>query len=350
MKLKFWRLDLQLAHPWAIARSPSTNIFKTVIVELTSDDGTVGLGEAAPIWRYHESADTVEAFCQRVDASRLSFDDILASMSYLGTLSPRDMAAKCAFNVALLDGATKRARKPLHDFLGLNFRENQHVTSFTIGIASPTMIRQKVLAAEQFPILKMKVGVTADRANMAALRKVAPAKWVRVDANEGWKTKEQALKMIEWLTSDKHIQFVEQPLPAKTPVADWVWLKERSPLPIFADESYHRAADAGRCAECFHGVNVKPTKTGGISSAVEALQAARAQGLKTMVGCMIETSVLISASAHLAGLCDYLDLDGNLLITNDPYAGVTADKGILSFANAPEKFGLRVAAKKPTDR
>ncbi len=349
VKLKFHRLELQLAHTWAISRSPGTNVFKTVIVELTSDDGTVGLGEAAPIWRYHESADTVEAFCRRVDASRLSFDDIAGSMKYLDSLSLRDMAAKCAFNVALLDGAAKRERKPLHDFLGPNFQENQHVTSFTIGIASPTMIRKKALAAEQFPILKMKVGVAADKANMAALREVAPTKWVRVDANEGWKTKEQALEMIEWLASDKHVQFVEQPLPAKTPMKDWAWLKERSPLLIFADESYHRAADAVRCAECFHGVNVKPVKTGGISAAVEALRVARKLGLKTMIGCMIETSNLISASAHLAGLCDYLDLDGNLLITNDPYLGVTSENGILSFAGAPEKFGLRVSARKPGD-
>ena len=184
-----------------------------------------------------------------------------------------------------------------------------------------------------------------DKVNMQALREVAPTKTLRVDANEGWKTKEQALEMIEWLAKDGHIEFVEQPMPAATPAKDWVWLKQRSPLPIFGDESYHLAEDVAQAAECFHGVNVKLVKTGGISAGFDALQAARKAGLKTMLGCMIESSILISAAAHLAELCDYLDLDGNILITNDPYVGVTAEKGVLSFAGAPEKFGLRVSAR-----
>jgi L-alanine-DL-glutamate epimerase-like enolase superfamily enzyme len=252
------------------------------------------------------------------------------------------MSAKCALNVALLDGAAKRAQKPLHDFLGLGFRENHHVTSFTIGIDKPAIIRKKVLAAERFPILKVKVGVPGDQDNMKALREVAPTKWVRVDANEGWKTKEHALEMIEWLAQDKYIQYVEQPMPADTNPKDLTWLKARSPLPLFGDESFHTAQDVPLCADCYHGVNAKLCKTGGVSTAYLALSAARKAGLKTMLGCMIETSIGISAAAHLAELCDYLDLDGNVLITNDPYLGITADKGILSFAKAKEKVGLRV--------
>jgi L-alanine-DL-glutamate epimerase-like enolase superfamily enzyme len=124
-------------------------------------------------------------------------------------------------------------------------------------------------------------------------------------------------------------------------------LKERSPLPLFADESYHSANDIAHCAECFHGVNVKLVKTGGVSGGFAALQAARTAGLKTMIGCMIETSVLISAAAHLAELCDYLDIDGNLLTTNDPYAGVTATKGVLSFQAAEQRTGLRVTRVAP---
>src|SRR5205823_13727605 len=115
--------------------------------------------------------------------------------------------------------------------------------------------------------------------------------------------------------------------------------------PIFADESYHLAEDIDEVAEGFHGVNVKLVKTGGISAGFDALQAARKAGLKTMIGCMIETSILISAAAHLAELCDYLDVDGNILITNDPYIGVAEKNGVLSFASAPEKFGLRVSAR-----
>jgi L-alanine-DL-glutamate epimerase-like enolase superfamily enzyme len=194
-------------------------------------------------------------------------------------------------------------------------------------------------------VLKVKVGVADDKASMQALREVAPAKAVRADANEGWKTKEQALEMIEWLAKDGHIQYVEQPMPAATSVKDWIWLKQRSPLPIFADESYHVAKDVAQAAECFHGVNVKLVKTGGISGGFEALSAARKAGLKTMIGCMIETSILINAAAHLAELCDYLDVDGNILCTNDPYLGVTNENGVLSFANAPEKFGLRASVR-----
>jgi L-alanine-DL-glutamate epimerase-like enolase superfamily enzyme len=134
-------------------------------------------------------------------------------------------------------------------------------------------------------------------------------------------------------------------MPREASEADWKWLKARTPLPIFGDESCHTIADIPRCAECFHGVNVKLVKTGGVSMAKETLAAARKAGLKTMIGCMIETSVLVSAAAHLAELADFLDVDGNLLITNDPFAGVTAEQGMLSFANAKEKRGLRVSPR-----
>jgi L-alanine-DL-glutamate epimerase-like enolase superfamily enzyme len=178
------------------------------------------------------------------------------------------------------------------------------------------------------------------------LRAAAPDKPVRVDANEGWKTKEEALQMLEWLAStDKNLQFVEQPMPRTTPLADLKWLKAHSPLPLFADESCHTVADIARCAEGFHGINVKLVKTGGVSMAQDTLVAARRIGLKTMIGCMIETSVQISAAAHLAELADYLDLDGNLLITNDPFTGVTAKDGVLSFATTKEKHGLQAGPR-----
>jgi L-Ala-D/L-Glu epimerase / N-acetyl-D-glutamate racemase len=153
VKLNFKRLDLQLAHTWTIARGSGTNIFKAVIVELTGADGTVGLGEAAPTARYRESVDTVQAFFKQVDARGLSFNDVEGSMVYLDTLSPQD-------------GAAKRAQKAVYDFLELGFRENQHVTSFTIGIDKPDMIRTKVREAEQYPVLKVKVGVAGDKENM----------------------------------------------------------------------------------------------------------------------------------------------------------------------------------------
>lgn len=348
MQIKFRRCDLKLAHKWTISSAMArggVDVFPVALLELREDNGLVGLGEAAPASRYRESVPSALEFFAKVDAHELSFEDIPGSMKYLDSLAPGQFSAKSAVNVALLDGAARKAGKALYDFLGLDFREGHHVTSFSIGIDRPEVIRKKVLAAESYPILKLKVGGPDDEANLAALREVAPQKWVRVDANEGWTTKEKALDRIEWLARDGHIQFVEQPMSAETDPKDLAWLKSRSPLPLFADESYHAARDVARCVECFHGVNVKLCKTGGVSNAFDALKVARKAGLKTMLGCMIETSVLISAAAHLSELTDYLDLDGNLLITNDPYSGVTAQNGILSFAKTSEQFGLRVRAK-----
>jgi len=345
VKLTFSKVDLQLAHTWSIARTLGVNTEHVVVVRLEAADGTVGLGEAAPTSRYKESIKSVDAFLHKVDPRGLSFADVHGSMEYLATLSRHDMAAKCALNIALLDGAARRVGKPVHDYLGLGFQEGRHLTSFTIGIDQPDIIRKKVAEAGAFPVLKIKMGVPEDKENLKALREVAPERTVRVDANEGWKTKEAALEQIEWLAADGHVQFVEQPLPATAPARDWIWLKERSPLPIFADESYHLAHEVEHVASWVHGVNVKLVKTGGITAGFEALKAARAVGLKTMLGCMIETSILISAGAHLAELCDYLDLDGNILITNDPYRGVQCENGLLTFRHAAEKNGLRVSQK-----
>jgi L-alanine-DL-glutamate epimerase-like enolase superfamily enzyme len=345
VQLNFHRVDLRLARAWTLARTKAATVARVAVVELVAADGTRGVGEAAPVARYKESLGSVEAFFRKVDPRGLSFNDVAGSMSYLDTVSAHDMSAKCAINLALLDGAARRAGKPVCDFLGLGFRENQHVTSFTLGIDSPEVMRAKALEAEPYPILKVKLGVAEDRAILQAVREAAPAKPLRVDANEGWKTREEALERIQWLAADGNIQFVEQPLPAGASLRDWRWLRERSPLPLFGDESYHFAEDIAEAAECFHGVNVKLIKTGGITAGIKALREARNAGLKTMIGCMVETSILISAAAHLAELCDYLDLDGNLLVTNDPYAGVTAEKGVLSFAQAPEKAGLRVAPR-----
>ncbi|MDB6021924.1 MAG: L-Ala-D/L-amino acid epimerase [Pedosphaera sp.] len=348
MQFKFWPLDLKLTHTWTIATGVKTggsNTFAVAIVQLTADDGTVGLGESSPSSRYQENIPGGLEFFAKVDAGKLSFDDVEGSMKYIEGLAPGQFAAKSAINIALLDGAAHKAGKAIYDLFKLGFRDRHHVTSFSIGIDKPEVIYKKVLAAELYPVLKLKVGGPDDKENMKALRDAAPTKWVRVDANEGWKTKEQALEMSEWLANDGHIQFIEQPMPAGTNPKDLAWLKSRSPLPLFGDESYHTAKDVAHCAECYHGVNVKLCKTGGLSNAYDALQAARKAGLKTMIGCMIETSIHISAAAHLAELTDYLDIDGNLLITNDPYLGVTAEQGLLSFARAPETTGLRVKAR-----
>lgn len=351
MKLKFWRFSLKLARKWTISSrygpggAGGSEFFETVLVELTDSSGVVGLGEAAPSNRYGENIPSTCAFLAGVNPERLSFADVAGSMAYLETLAPGNFAPKGAINIALLDGAAQRAGQPVYDFLRLGFTEGKHITSFSIGIDAPDVIREKVAEAKSFPVLKLKVGVPGDRENLAALREAAPDKRIRVDANEAWESKEEALEQLEWLASDGGIEWVEQPMPASSDPRDLSWLKERSPLPLMADESYRSAADVRFCADCFHAVNVKLVKAGGISGAYDALQAARSNGLKTMLGCMIESSVLITAAAHLAELTDSLDIDGNLLITNDPYLGATADQGVISFAKAPVKTGLRVKAR-----
>ena len=342
MKITAHACDLRLAHPWKTAGRQGATIHRTVIVELADGD-TAAIGEGAPSALYGESVDDVLKALAGLDASRLSFHDISGGMKFLAAIPGFPAAARCALNLALCDGAARLAGRALCDFLELGFRESHHVTSFSIGIDSPAAVRRKVLEAAPYPVLKLKVGDARDRENFAALRSAAPDKPVRVDANEGWKTKEEALRMLDWrAATDKNIQLCEQPMPRDADDKDWKWLKARSPVPLFADESCHTVKDIPRCAECFHGVNVKLIKTGGVSLARETLAAARQAGLKTMIGCLIETSVQISAAAHLAELADYLDVDGNLLITNDPFIGVTAKNGVLSFAAAQEKRGLQV--------
>ena len=235
MQLKFWRGELKLTHHWRIARG-SASFIHVVFVELRDRDGVVGYGESAPSRRFQETLETVESFFRNLDPGKLSFEDLEGSRAYLSQ-APGNFSAKGAIDIALFDGAGKRARKPVCDLLGLGFREGAHQTSFSIGIDSPDIIREKVLQARDYPILKLKVGVPGDRDNLKALRDAAPKKRLRVDANEGWDSKEEALDMLELFAADGNIEFCEQPLRTTTSQSDLAWLKARSPLPLVADES-----------------------------------------------------------------------------------------------------------------
>jgi len=344
-KLASRRFDLSLRHRWTIANNlgqgGGRTVYPVIFAELSDFLGRTGLGEASPSSQYGESHQTVSRFLRQIDIRRLSFDDIPGSMEYLESVGSGNFPAKCAVNLALLDGAAKAAEIPLHAFLDLSFPNPGPVTSFSIGIDEPEVMATKTREAESMPILKVKLGGSNDQATFQAVRNAAPDKIIRVDANAAWTRREQALETIEWLAADGRVEFVEQPMPTSTSEADTRWLRDRSPLPIFADESYQYATDAVRVAQGFHGVNVKLVKTGGATAAKSALEAARAQGLKTMIGCMIESSVLISAAAHLASLADHLDLDGNLLVDNDPYRGVVCHQGRLGFENSTQRTGIQ---------
>ncbi|MBM7118614.1 dipeptide epimerase [Archangium primigenium] len=308
-------LELPLRHAWTIARGTSTSK-RNVLVELRAE-GVVARGEAAPNVRYGESAETVT---QALDAlaPALAGDPwhFRVLSERVDAALPGNHAAKAALDIALYDLAGKRLGVPLHRMLGLD-PAAMPLTSFSIGIDDPAALARKVEEAAPYPVLKVKLGAKDVRETFGAVR-AATTKVVRVDANEAW-SREEALAHIEWLAT-QGVELVEQPLPAAD-VEGAKWLRERSPLPLVADEALMMASDVPRLAEGYHGINVKLQKCGGIREALRIIETARACGLKVMIGCMVETSVGIAAAAHLGPLADWLDLDGNLLLSRDPFQG-----------------------------
>lgn len=335
MKFAIRRLDLK--HAWTISRNSST--YKENVFVSLSAEGVEGIGEAAPNVRYQETPQTTMAFLEKArkvmeQADLWKFHDL---MDRVYSLEEGQTAAKASIDIAVLDWVGKKLGMPLYRLWGLD-PAKVPVTTFSIGIDTPEIMQQKVREAEAFPVLKIKVGMAEDRRNIEAIRRVT-RKPIRVDANEGWKSKEQALENIEWLTG-QGVEFVEQPMPAAM-AADIRWLRERVKLPLVADESVKRAADIPHLAEAFDGINIKLMKSGGPQEAMRMIQLARALGMKVMLGCMIESSVAIAAAAHLAPLADWLDLDGNLLIVRDPYSGLSLNQGRWILPEAP---GLGVKA------
>jgi L-alanine-DL-glutamate epimerase-like enolase superfamily enzyme len=248
-------------------------------------------------------------------------------------------AAKAAIDIALMDWTARKLGLPLYRHFGLDPRDSPP-TTFSIGIDTPEMTRRKVREAEAFPILKIKVGLDSDEATIEAVRSETN-KPLRADANEGWKNKEEAVRKINWLES-RGVEFVEQPLPAAM-IEEARWVRSRVHIPIIADEACLHPSDIPRLAGAFDGVNIKLMKCGGILEALRMIEMAKSLGMKTMLGCMIESSIGVTAAAHLSPLVDYADLDGNLLIANDPYTGVKVDRGKLVLPDRPGLGLLPVA-------
>jgi L-Ala-D/L-Glu epimerase / N-acetyl-D-glutamate racemase len=336
LKISKTTVRLELRHIFRIARSADE--FRESVL-LTLEEGSVtGVGEAAPSPRYGQTADSAERALTVLD------DEILKPSGHIEDILNRvsekfqgQMAALAAVDIALHDMMGKRLGAPLYALLGLNPRRTP-VTSYTIGIDSPEGIEEKIREALDFPVLKIKMGLENDHEIMETVRRLTDRP-VRIDANEGW-TAEEALEKIRWLES-QNVEFVEQPLPASK-LDDTRWLAERVSLPIFADESVHTASDIPALRGAFKGINIKLMKCGGIREALRMIHTARACGMMVMLGCMIESSVGITAAAHLSPLVDYADLDGNILIRNDPAAGVTTRRGKLIL---PEGPGIGVILK-----
>jgi L-alanine-DL-glutamate epimerase-like enolase superfamily enzyme len=310
----------------------SSDFRDTLHVRLVRD-GVTGHGEGAPIIRYKENAAGAEEAVLSV-RDLVTGSDPWQFEKLLGEIFrrvPGQYAAKAALDIALMDWVGQKLGVPLYRFFGLD-PSDAPTTTFSIGIDTPEVTRQKVREAEAFPVLKIKVGLDTDDATIAAVRS-ATNKPLRVDANEGWKDKEVAVRKINWLAT-QGVEFVEQPMPAEM-LEETRWVRERVRLPLIADEACQRARDIPKLLGIFDGVNVKLDKAGGILEAFKMIQIARALGLKTMLGCMVSSSVSVTAASHLSPLVDYADLDGNLLIANDPFAGVQVRNGKLLLPDRP---------------
>jgi L-alanine-DL-glutamate epimerase-like enolase superfamily enzyme len=326
-------MDLPLVHVFKIARGEEA-VARTALVRVRAGDRE-GLGEATPVERYGESVESVIAY---FDAHPPAGDDPFALETLLDARIPA--AARAGLDIALHDLIGKQLGKPLYALLGLDPSQTP-TTSFTIGIAQPDEMLRKVDEAAQYPILKVKVGggAPADDVEMIAAIRARYRGAIRIDANEGWTVAEAITTLRELQRYE--IEFCEQPVAAGNP--EWLRaIRERVDIPIVADEDCLVASDLPPLGGCIDGVNVKLAKTGGIRGALAMIHTARAMGLKVMLGCMVESAIAASAAAHLSPLVDWADIDGPLLIADDPFTGLGYDRGKLVLSDEP---GLGVRPK-----
>ena len=335
MKLKFFPYELKLRHVFTVATNTRTTT-QGVQVEIEYD-GITGYGEASmPPYLQKElgTLESVQAFLAKVQGIIGDFDPFQMEelLTHIDTLSESDAAAKAAVDIALHDLVGKLLGAPWYKIWGLNPEKTPN-TTFTIGIDTPDVVRAKTKeCADQFNILKVKLGRDNDKEMIETIRSVTNLP-IAIDANQGWKDKKYALDMIHWL-KEKGIVMIEQPMP-KTQIDDSAWVTEHSPLPVFADESIQRLKDVAKLKGVFSGINIKLMKCTGMREGYKMLQLARALDMKVMVGCMTETSCAISAAAQFSPAVDFADLDGALLIANDRFKGMEVVKGKITLNDQP---------------
>jgi L-alanine-DL-glutamate epimerase-like enolase superfamily enzyme len=330
MTLRFYPYTLELKHTFTIATSSRTTT-PTMMVEVEKD-GIIGYGEASMPPYLGESQDTARAFLSKVDLTKEDDPFILEQiLADVDRIAPGNPAAKAAVDIALHDWIGKKLGSPWYRIWGLD-PAKAPVTSFTIGIDTKEVVRQKVKEADVYKVLKVKLGRENDKEMIETIREVTD-KPIRVDVNQGWNDRSFALSMIEWLAT-KNIEFVEQPMP-KEQVDDIAWLRDKSPLPLVGDESVQRLADVHKAYGVFDGINVKLMKCTGMREAYKMITLARGLDMKVMLGCMTETSCAISAAAQLSPMVDWADLDGAVLIKNDMFRGATIEDGKVTLSPAP---------------
>lgn len=333
MQLHAEIVTVHTKHPFIIARGGFSE-YRVVWVRLRDDDGAEGWGEASPSKFYGETADSVMAALAMFrplleKASSWSIDAIERELER--TLRG-NAAARCAISAALHDLAAKRLGVPLWKMWGLDATAAPR-SSFTIGIAPDAeTLRARVREAAGYPILKIKLGSSWDREVLRIVREEAPQATLRVDANAAWNAK-QTLGMLQAL-SDVGVDMLEQPLPPHD-LEGLRFVRERSPIPVVADESCIVASDIPRLVGVVDGINIKLAKCGSLREAMRMIAVARAHGLRVMCGCMIETTLGIAAAAHIAPLLDDADLDGAALLSDDPFTGPSIPHGQVTLTDAP---------------
>jgi L-alanine-DL-glutamate epimerase-like enolase superfamily enzyme len=342
LSVSFERVSLPLADRFAIARG-ATEAATNVLVRI-ADDETTGVGAAAPAEYYGETPDSVESVLPDLLAAIESVGDPHAQQTIerrLRERAPEAAAARAAVSIAVHDLAARKTGEPLYRRWGHDPRAVPP-TSFTVGIDSPERMREKAADARTagYPVLKVKVGTDEDRARVEAVREAAPDARIRVDANGAWETGE-AVANTRWL-ADHGVEFVEQPVAAGDP-GRLRRVTEEGALPVAADESCVTAADVPRVADAVDMVVVKPAKCGGLRPAARQIAAAQAHDLDVMLGCMVASNAAIAASCHLAPLVEYADLDGALLLAEDPYDGVPVTEGRIDLATVEVGTGARPA-------
>jgi L-alanine-DL-glutamate epimerase-like enolase superfamily enzyme len=279
-----------------------------------------------------ESVESVTSFLSKLDLSQFTDPFRIEEIhDYMDSVAPDNRAAKASVDIALHDLLGKIMGQPWYKIWGLNPDKCPN-TSFTIGIDTPEVVRQKVEEASPYRVLKVKMGLDNDKELVEIIRSMTDVP-ICVDANQGWNDKEKALEMCHWL-AERNCLFVEQPMD-KTAIDDTAWLRERSPLPIIADEFMQRLPDVKRAAQAYDGINIKLMKSTGMHEAYQMAVLARSLGMKVMLGCMTETSCAVTAAAQLAPLVDWADLDGNLLIANDRFEGIKIVDGKVTIPDRP---------------
>lgn len=314
MNISCKQFELELKHPFSISKFTRTST--PLMLLKIEHEGVIGYGEASMVPYMGESYESANSFLKQIDWSQIkypfNFEEIIA---YLDHIAPGQPAIKAAIDIALNDIQGKIIDKPCYEIYGAS-PEKMPLTSYTVGIDTPEVIREKLKDADAFKVIKVKLGRDNDKELIQTIRSVTNLP-LYVDANQGWSDKAQAIDLIYWL-HEQGVLLIEQPMD-KHNLDGNAWLTQRSPIPILADEAVQRLADMDSLKGAYHGINIKLMKSCGMYEGHQMILKAKSFGMKVLIGCMSETSIATLAGAALAPLCDWADLDGPWLTKNNPF-------------------------------